>query len=278
MKRVCVVTAAVWMMLFSFRLMAQEPMVLRHNIPDQIYVTVNKTTSILFSAAVKSVDRGSKDILLQKAKGTENVLQVKASKTGFPSTNLTVITSDGAVYAFTISYDPDPRILDIQIPADRNSSKGAVIFTAQKDNEAKFSDFAWQLVSKKSKLNRPRDAHDLVSLKLAGLYVKDDAFYFQFVLNNNSNISYDLEQFRFFIADKKRSKRTASQEIEMLPLSIAGNSKSINSRSSQTVVFVLNKFTLAQQKYLHVQMTEQNGGRNLDLKILNRHLNRASVL
>lgn len=278
MKRVCAVMVTVWMMLFSLGLKAQEPSLLKSNVPDQIYVTVSKTTSILFPSAVKSIDRGSKDILLQKAKGTENVVQVKAAKAGFSSTNLTVITSDGAVYAFIISYDSDPKALNIQIPSNGNSSKGAVIFTAQKDNEAKFNDLAWQLVSRKSNMFRPADEHDLIRLQLAGLYVKDDVFYFQFTLTNNSNISYDLDQFRYFIKDRKKSKRTASQEIEILPLSVAGNSKVINSRSSQSVVFVLDKFTLAQQKYLHVQMTEQNGGRNLDLKILNRHLNKAKVL
>ena len=278
MNRVCAVMATVWMMLFSLGVVAQEPASLKSNVPNQIYVTVSKTTSILFPSGVKSIDRGSKDILLQKAKGTENVVQVKAAKAGFSPTNLTVITSDGAVYAFIISYDSDPKALAIQLPPNGNSSKGAVIFTAQKDNEAKFNDLAWQLVSRKSNLFRPGDERDLVRLQLAGLFVKDDAFYFQFRLSNNSNISYALDQFRLFITDKKKSKRTASQEIEILPLSVAGNAKVINSRSSQTVVFVLDKFTLAQQKYLHVQMTELNGGRNLDLKILNRHLNKAKVL
>lgn len=44
---------------------------------------------------LKSVDRGSKDVLAQKAKGVESILQVKAAKTNFDETNLTVINADG---------------------------------------------------------------------------------------------------------------------------------------------------------------------------------------
>lgn len=38
-------------------------------------VTYNKTTNLVFPYAIKSVDRGSKDILVQKAKDVENILQ-----------------------------------------------------------------------------------------------------------------------------------------------------------------------------------------------------------
>src|SRR5690349_24921209 len=38
------------------------------------------STSLIFKNSIKSVDRGSQDILAQKAKDVENVLQVKADR------------------------------------------------------------------------------------------------------------------------------------------------------------------------------------------------------
>src|SRR4051812_37752723 len=63
--------------------------------PYPLNITLNKTTNLIFPYAIKSVDRGSADVLAQKAKGVENILLVKAGKENFSETNLSVITADG---------------------------------------------------------------------------------------------------------------------------------------------------------------------------------------
>src|SRR5258707_10982507 len=80
---------------------------------QNVEVTYNKTSTIVFAAIIKSVDRGSRDILAQKAKGVENVLQVKAARRDFPQTNLTVITADGVLHHFTVNYADQPVSLTV---------------------------------------------------------------------------------------------------------------------------------------------------------------------
>ena len=70
-------------------------------ITDVIEVTSNKTLTLLFPYPIKSVDAGSQDLLIEKVKGTENVLRIKAAKPGFPETSLSIITSDGKIYCFS---------------------------------------------------------------------------------------------------------------------------------------------------------------------------------
>ena len=41
---------------------------------SDLQIGYSKTTSIVFPYAIKSVDRGSEDVLVQKAKGVENIL------------------------------------------------------------------------------------------------------------------------------------------------------------------------------------------------------------
>jgi hypothetical protein len=48
--------------------------------PYKLNIGYSKTTNIIFPHAIISVDRGSKDVLAQKAKGVENILQVKAAR------------------------------------------------------------------------------------------------------------------------------------------------------------------------------------------------------
>src|SRR5689334_3832150 len=92
---------------------------------QNIQVTLNKTSSIVFPAVITSVDRGSRDILAQKAKGVNNVLQLKAAKPNFRETNLTVITGDGVLHHFTVRYSQDPSSLTVNVnqpEQEKNSS------------------------------------------------------------------------------------------------------------------------------------------------------------
>src|SRR4051794_30412871 len=70
--------------------------------PYPLKITLNKTTILVFPYAIKGVDRGSADVLAQKAKGVENILLLKAGKENFSETNLSVITADGKLYSFLL--------------------------------------------------------------------------------------------------------------------------------------------------------------------------------
>src|SRR4051812_41499599 len=88
---------------------AQETFIESNNVS----VTCNKTTHLIFPYAIRSVDRGSLDILAQKAPGSENVLQLKAARAGFAETNVTVITVDNKLYPFKVTYSLLPEHLTI---------------------------------------------------------------------------------------------------------------------------------------------------------------------
>ena len=83
---------------------------------------------------------------------------------------------------------------------------------------------------------------------------------------------------KWFIRDKVKANRTASQENELTPLHISGNTRQIKARSSSIVVVALEKFTIPDAKFLSVQVMEKNGGRHLQLKVQNRHILRAIPL
>src|ERR1044072_5277671 len=117
MKKMCaVMIVGIFVFLLNEQAYGQlaRPMVKDSIImPYPLVVTYYKTTNLIFPYNIKSVDRGSKDILVQKAKGVENILQVKAGKMGFDETNLTVITADGKLYSYLLNYVDTPVVLNI---------------------------------------------------------------------------------------------------------------------------------------------------------------------
>ena len=245
--------------------------------PDSLTIAYSKTTNIVFPFAIKSVDRGSQDVLVQKAKGLENILMIKAAQQGFVQTNLTVVTADGQLYSFVLKYDEHCPQLNLIL--NKTKPEGQEIYfssdTGNEENIQKYSKLAFY---DKKKLRGEKEVKYDIQFQLSGIFIRDDVMYYRINITNKSKINYDVDQLRFFIRDNKKVKRTASQEIEILPVYTLNNVTTIDGESENTFVFAFPKFTIPEQKYLAIQLIEKNGGRHVELHVNNKKLVQVTVL
>ncbi|MCE7053918.1 conjugative transposon protein TraN [Algoriphagus sp. AGSA1] len=237
---------------------------------SQLQISDQMTTNLIFPYAIKSVDRGNRNILVQKANAVENILQVKAENSGLQNSNLTVITEDGSFYSFTVEYLEVPHNLNLKIQQAVKSDLAD--FGNQIQAESELAETANKVAMKNRSMRALRQRRFLTGIALTGIYIEKDLLYFQIRLENQTNIPYDIEQFRLFILDNKQSKRSASQELEQSPLLVYGDAARIPAQSTQTLVVALPKFTIPDQKHLKIELMEENGGRHLKIKVKNRHL------
>lgn len=247
---------------------------------QMLEVTYNKTVSLLFPTVIKSVDRGSRDVLAQKAKGVENVLQLKAARENFSETNLTVITADGEIHQFTVSYSnmPNTLIVDASSPANgEGNSKQPLIFQTDL-TESDMEMYSENILDRKPTIKFIKERNHKMQLSLRGIYIHNNVIFYHFRIKNNSNINYDLDFNRFYIHDQSKVKRTASQEVEVKPIYVFGSNKFIKGKSSEDVVYAMEKFTIPDAKHLVIEMYEKNGGRNLNLFIKNRTIVNARLI
>jgi len=245
--------------------------------PYALKITTNKTTNLIFPYAIKSVDRGSADVLAQKAKGVENILLVKAGRENFSETNLSVITADGKLYSFILDYINSPSAINISFVADTASTSSSQSIKPLYNDAAIYID-AERILKEKKTIRGVRDYRYEVMFALKGIYIKNDVIFFKVEVTNNSNINYDVDMLRFFIQDERKSKRTATQEIEIQPIHVNGDTSTIKGDSKNVIVFALPKFTIPEKKYLSIQLMERNGGRNLQLSVRNRTIIKAKPL
>jgi conjugative transposon TraN protein len=233
-----------------------------------LQVGFSKTTSIVFPYPIKSIDKGSADVLVQKAKGVENIVLVKAAKQFFVQTNLTAVTSDGRLYVFVLNYNDECPDLNINAENTAATSRD-VLFSLENENQKRIEQCATAAYSKKRKISGLKKTKCQIALEVNGIFIHQDVLYLRVVFENKSKINYDIDQFRFFIRDKRKSKRTASQEIEVEPLYATSSSSVIPYKSEIIKVYALQKFTIPENKYLTIQMIEKNGGRHLEVDISN---------
>ncbi|CAN5389544.1 hypothetical protein BH11BAC5_BH11BAC5_23920 [soil metagenome] len=236
------------------------------NIPKVIasyhlLVGYDMTSNLLFPYAVKSVDRGSAHILVQKAKGVENILQVKAAQKGFDQTNLSVVTSDGKFYSFLVDYAAMPGSLNLTFINDTVNA----FLSSEPISEAEL-----EKISKLVKIH-PDFLHKKMTeqemwLSLNAIYLSDSLMWFKIRLTNNSQITYLPEDVRFFIRDRKRAKRTARQERELWPVYFQPPAQ-VNGEQALDFVGGFPPFTIPASQELIIRVGERNGGRMLQLPI-----------
>lgn len=252
------------------------PFVTQSIAASPLQISEELTTNLIFPQAIKSVDRGSRDILVQKANEVENILQIKAENKDLTASNLTVITTDGQFYSFVVSYKRKPELLNLTVIPKSNTRVAE--FPDGEFSEPEVLKTAQKVAVKNRRIKSIRQRKFMTGISLDGIYIDNDLLYLQLKLENQTNISYDIEQFRFFIRDNREGKRTASQELEQVPVQVLGNIKGIPAQSTETVVVALDKFTIPDQKYLGIELMEHNGGRNLHIKVKNHHIINAAVL
>lgn len=225
----------------------------------KIEICANKTVSLVFPANIISVDRGSDQVLTQKA--TDNILKVKAASDSCRETNLTVVTADHKIYSFIIVYAEHPAHLTIHL-----GNKEMVKTVNHLDTVCN------KVLRLRPNLTGLKFSAGKVSLQLIGWYISGSTMFCKLKMENRSQIGYDIDELRFYIRDKNTLRRTASQEILQQPLYISGDTSTIPGRSSRFWIIVLNKFTIPDEKLFEVEVLERNGGRNLLIKLYNRQL------
>lgn len=231
--------------------------------PYPVAISETKTTNIIFPYSIISVDRGSSEILVQKAMGVENILQLKAAQPGIAETNITVITNDGQFYSFLVSYASDPKLLNIQVFKDSSVEKKSMVLSRSLLNQAEVNNITKQVENHKRFLHI-YTREQKMKLELKGIYLKENIMWFSSRLKNSSLIDYKPESIRFFVRDLRRVKRTARQANEVVPLFTEMDSVIVG-KAEGNFIFGFKPFTIPKTQQLFIVVTEDNGGRSLTL-------------
>ena len=102
--------------------------------------------------------------------------------------------------------------------------------------------------------------------KLNNIYTSDDYFFFDVELVNQTKIKYDIDQVRFHIEDKKQTKRTNLQDIEVEPVMSLFDIDEFKQRYRN--VYVFKKFSFSDEKTFTMEIAEkQYSGRTIKLSV-----------
>ncbi len=116
-----------------------------------------------------------------------------------------------------------------------------------------------------------------MTARLNNIFSLGDYVFIDVSFKNSTRIKYDIDQLRFRIRDKRITKATNVQDMELKPVFVLYNNRYFQRRYRN--VFVFRKFTYPGNKVLSIQMAEEQiSGRTIELNIKYRELLNADTL
>lgn len=248
-------------------------------------VSYHQTSHLIFPAAIRYVDLGSECIVAGKAEHAENVLRVKASVRDFPeASNFSVITDDGRFYSFNVVYHKNPTtlnydLLKLQQQSNRENSS-VVLFPELGNNTPSLTGLLMDALYTRNKRNIKHlwTENYRIRFLLKGIHVHNGLLYLHTELRNKSNIPFNTDFISFKIVDVKAAKRTVLQERKLQPIRLYKPLTEVAGKTTDQNIFLMDAFTLGNNKMLVIEIFEKNGNRQQVIKVRNADLVYAKLI
>lgn len=240
-----------------------------------------QTTFLVFEHEIASVDRGVQSLLAEQDDVAKNILKLKAMDASMKETNLHVLTEDGTLHDFQVSYAHRPRktTWDLRVISIHSQSK--LTESAVFDFGLSRPDFlkiAKDLEAFPQPVLKKLFRYDM-HLNLTGLYQKGDLLFFQFWIANSSAIPYKIADLQFRVKDRKSKKKSSHGEEELTPVFSQLEGKEIYLfESGKYFLVALPARAFADRKLLEFSLSESTGDRNLIMRLAGKRLLNAKEL
>lgn len=244
------------------------------NIRPVLYVNADVTTHIIMPEQLKMVDISTENVVGDQC--TDNMVRIKpvvpdsVMNAGFyfqPGQFLATITLIGERHMsqYDLVYDNSPEKsvsrYEVKYADCINYSNPEVVMP-----ESEMANYAWAISNTKRKFNCIRSNAYGIAASVYNIYAIGNYFFIDLYLKNKTNIPYDIAQMRVSLTDKKETKATNSQTLELTPAFVLNNAPSFKKDYRQ--VIVLEKLTFPEEKVLNIEISEdQISGRVITIPI-----------
>jgi conjugative transposon TraN protein len=243
---------------------------------DKISVNKYNNTHLIFPVSIKYIDFGNGEFIQAiPAENLQNVVRVSVLDKFDRETNISVYTEDKSFHTFDIVYNENETNYSFQIG---KANESFALLNEEELTDKRKSDILRKISKKGRNMNHLGINKNKISFSVNNIFVDANKIIFRFMIHNKSNIKYDIDYIKFFIEDKKITKKTAIQEVELQPLFIDLFSKSIEGKTKSEVSVCFEKFTIPDNKNLIIEINEKNGGRHILYKLNNSDIIDAETL
>ncbi len=256
------IAALVWGMLIACPAFAQQT----YEEMEQITVNEQVTTVITASEPIRFVD-----ISTEKVAGDQpinNTIRLKPKEGGHEDGEVlaivTIVTERYRTqYALLYTTRMKEAVSDKEIQLMERQAYRNPAVSLSTEEMYRYARLIW---TSPAKFRNVSSKQHRMTMRLNNVYAVGDYFFIDYSIENRTNIRFDIDEVRIKLADKKVSKATNSQIIELKPEMILEQTKSF--LHGYRNVMAIKKLTFPNDKVLTIEMSEkQISGRTIVLNI-----------
>ena len=233
---------------------------------EQLTVNEKVTTVITASEPILFVDISTDKVVGDQP--MENTVRLKPKEAGHEDGEVlcivTIVTERYRTqYALLYTTRMKEAVTDKEIQLhERNAYNNPSVSMSTADMTA----YARQIWNSPALFRNVATKQHRMVMRLNNIYSVGEYFFIDFSIDNKTNIRFDIDEIRIKLADKKLSKATNAQIIELTPALVLEQASSF--KHGYRNVIVLKKLTFPNDKILSIEVTEkQISGRNISLDI-----------
>ena len=240
---------------------------------ERIYVNREVTTHIVMPENIKMVDISTTKIAGNQC--TDNIVRIKPScgsdsipEAGYRDNELLgtlTLIGERHIAQYDILYTQSPQMAAsiFEVPYSHTQSYINPEVTMPM---AEMARYAWAVYGSDRKFNQIVSNEHGMKAVVNNIYSVGDYFFIDYSLRNRTKIPYDIEETRIKLTDKKETKATNSQTIELTPVFTVNHVRKF--KKDYRNVLVLPKLTFPEEKILRLEISEnQISGRVITLTI-----------
>ena len=233
---------------------------------EQLTVNEQVTTVITASEPVRFVDISTDKVVGDQP--IDNIVRLKPKEGGHEDGEVlaivTIVTERYRTqYALLYTTRVREAVTDKEIQLqERNAYHNPAVSMST----VEMTRFARRIWNSPAKIRNVATKAHRMTMRLNNIYAVVEYFFIDFSIENRTNIRFDIDEIRVKLADKKLTKATNAQVIELVPELVLEAGKTF--RHGYRNVVVVKKMTFPNDKVLTIEMTEkQISGRAISLNI-----------
>lgn len=279
---------AVLAVVFTESMTAQKLIDSQFNL-DTIYANDQKNVALFFPDPIRQGITGSENFVFTYNREKEQHLGLLQATPGKES-NLLVISTTGSVFSYIVKYSDrldklnyfisDSGKIGNEDPGKREELKEDVALISDSkaeeelaDNEIYYQNYSSYLLRSKKKIGNIKKRTDKVILSVENIVFKKEELYFLLKIDNRSSIDYDLSLLDISVETRKKGQKKSMQKLVKEPVYKYRVPEKVAKGIVTRFVYVLPKFSIAEDKVVVIDLKEQNGERDIKLKVKKKFIN-----
>ncbi len=249
---------------------------------DTIYANEHKNVALFFPEAISQGITGAAHFVFTYNREKQQHFGLLQAKPGRES-NLLMIGANGSVFSYILKYKKQLSRLNYFIPeAESIGKEKPMVEDADKEhhhqrglinNEEYYDRFCHYLLSKKQRIGNIKKRKYGIILSIENIVFNKEQLYFVIEIKNKSSLDYDLNFLKLANETRKKGKKKSLQRLYQEPVFKYNLPAKVGKNQTAKLVYVLPKFSLSKERRAILELNEQDGERNLKLKVSHRFIN-----